>query len=174
MNSSAHDYPVPSAWGRTVVVCPARPIQALKATTMDAGKVPMLSLDDDPSWESGYVAPLAQYLNQINVMGSNDTCANNCASVQNALNMLTSRGEHPGSSTASVSSRATRTRPTRRTAAQRRSTCRLCTCSRRSAPGVTPTARGACWATDLIWSACLLGDRVGLDAVPRGEEQRAA
>jgi hypothetical protein len=66
--------------------------RALKATRTNAGRVPILTLDEDPSWESSYIPGIARYLDQINLMGYNDTCANNCAQVAKSISTLTSRG----------------------------------------------------------------------------------
>lgn len=65
---------------------------ALKATTTNAGRAPILSLDEDPSWESPDIPAVAQYLDQINLMGYNDTCVNGCAQVSHSLSTLTSHG----------------------------------------------------------------------------------
>ena len=65
---------------------------ALKATRTKDGRPPILSLDEDPSWESPDIPAVAQYLDQINLMGYNDTCANGCAQVANSLSTLTDAG----------------------------------------------------------------------------------
>jgi hypothetical protein len=65
---------------------------ALKATMTKAGKAPVLSLDEDPSWESQHIPAVAQYLDQINLMDYHATCANGCAQVANAISTLTTRG----------------------------------------------------------------------------------
>jgi hypothetical protein len=65
---------------------------ALKATMTKAGKAPILSLDEDPSWESPHIPAVASYLDQINLMDYHSTCANGCAQVANDISTLTGRG----------------------------------------------------------------------------------
>ncbi len=54
---------------------------ALKSTVTNAGKVPLLTYDSDPSWQGPYMAAIAPYLDQMNLMAYGTTCANNCAAV---------------------------------------------------------------------------------------------
>ena len=64
----------------------------LKATTTQAGKAPLLTLDVDPTWAAAYIPPVAPYVDQINLMDYTSTCANNCAAVARSIAAFTSLG----------------------------------------------------------------------------------
>jgi|GEM_PF-1760926 len=65
---------------------------AFKATHTNANKLPLVTIDSDPSWMEGAEAPLYPYIDQFNFMGYGSTCANSCSAVANFVAEYTSRG----------------------------------------------------------------------------------